>query len=288
MSETGIPTLEAFLASSKNNTDIELNDEPCAICLEPLVILVEENRPLVLPTLSCSAGHNYHYHCVHMELVDMQPEDEPKDRCPTCRRRLFANLECIREVYSWFVTRCMVWKMVWAPQSTSEPAIPSLEQRETQSLVLPKSENDTKVVYFPPSKMTMRKLEVWQVDSYAMFPDPNTYNKAASAWFTALIVAQCDNADEYTKCMDKAESLTEWVCELEDDQVFFIEETLADKERELEEMRVDDNEGSLQSRQRTQSLFGEPLHILNAVILKSLRGWLLNLGSATFSADLSF
>lgn len=126
MSEAGIPTLEAFLASSTNNTDIELNDEPCAICLEPLVILVEENRPLVLPTLSCSAGHTYHYHCLHMELIDMQPEDEPKDCCPMCRRRLFADLECIREVYSWFVTRCMVWKMLWAPESTSEPAVPSL------------------------------------------------------------------------------------------------------------------------------------------------------------------
>lgn len=288
MSEAGIPTLEAFLASSTNNTDIELNDEPCAICLEPLVILVEENRPLVLPTLSCSAGHTYHYHCLHMELVDMQPEDEPKDCCPMCRRRLFADLECIREVYSWFVTRCMVWKMLWAPKSTSEPAVPSLGQRETQSHVLPKSEHDTKVVYFPPSKMTMRKLEVWQVDAYAILPDPDTYNKAASAWFTALIAANCGNTDEYTKCMDKAKSLTKWVYELEDDQVFFIEETLTDKQRELEEMRVDGSEGNVQSRQRTQSLFGEPLQILNAVILKSLRGWLLNLGSATLSVDSSF
>ncbi|KAL0258527.1 hypothetical protein SLS55_006023 [Diplodia seriata] len=70
--------------------------ETCAICLDRLSADTPPTSTRYDRTLlCCSAGHTFHSYCLIGEIFTQRGGHTLQDRCPQCRRRLFADIERI-------------------------------------------------------------------------------------------------------------------------------------------------------------------------------------------------
>ncbi|OJD29007.1 ring finger protein 32 [Diplodia corticola] len=151
-------------------------DEECAICLTPLS---EEGPYNALGNdrfqaefdgtfLACSAGHPFHSHCILRGIMSQRSSRGLEDRCPQCRRRLFIDIEYVKNRQERYQAR-----VEWASE----------EDRPDHMLVL---------------------NEVMQV---RVLLDKAVYERGLEAWVQVEVVGDSGEPDEYTRAMERAEEL---------------------------------------------------------------------------------